>query len=339
MTVSWPPTPSTNEERRVVAPSGKLGLSFVNSLSHLLPPDAPPRIDKVGADSPLLSEVSVGEYVLSASCGDSSWTWDARGDGLSAFLAKHSDTQKHVLTVAKGMDGMGVTKEAVKELINANTKSQFTSSHNPFVGLSQLNEEVGKAQPGDYCKVEYHAYFVKPKKSTKTGEEKEELICFKSTNHHPAKIFQIHPRLGQPDYEAKLSEFPKVGNGRAVGVPKLPVDVTRGLMEGTALMSLGETSRIRVAPEYGYGPQGRKAYERNSAQEDLQTQMALDPGLAMSQLSGSYPNVLPHSTLVYEVTLMRICRDSKWYYRKVPPMTGSAVANDVANTCCQCLAS
>ena len=277
--------------------------------------------------------------MLSASCGDSSWTWNARGDGLSAFLAKHSDAQKRILTVAKGMAGMGVTKEAVKELINANTKSQFTSSHNPFIGLSQLNEEVGKAQPGDYCKVEYHAYFAKPKKS-KTGEEKEDLICFLSSKDDPAKIFQIHPNLGQSDYEVKRKEVPKAINGVVVGVSNnLPVDVTRGLMEGTAMMSLGETCRIRVAPEHGYGPRGRASSAPNSWKKDLEAQMALDTGIALSQYSGAYPNVLPHSTLVYDVTLMRICRDRKWYYRKVPSMTGPAAENDVANMCCQCLAS
>lgn len=327
MTITWPPEPPSNETRKVVVPSGQLELRFVNALSHLSPPDAPPRIERMGANCPLISDVSVGEYVLAASCGPSSWGWDDRGDGLGAFLAKHSDAEDRVLTVARGVVGMGVTKEAVAVLPNGNTQSQFTSTRNPYVGMNQLNELVGQARPGDWCKVEYHAYFAKPKKGKMTGNEEEDLICFTNSKDHPNKLFQIHPSLGQSDYEDKFN------------ASKLPINVTRGLMEGTALLSLGETARIRVSPEYGFSSQGTKAPERDSAKEYLELMLAPDMSAAMDQFTGAYPNVLPHSTLVYDVTLMRICRDRQWHYRKIPPVTLESVANRAANDCCFCLAT
>lgn len=338
MAITWPPEPPSNETRKVVVPSGEVGLGFVQAamLSHVSPHHGvPPRIDRVKASSPLRNDVSVGEYVLAASCGSSTWRWDApRRDGggggggeeLSAFLTRHNDVGGRILTVVRGMAGLEVTKEMLTKVPKANMRSQGTSVQNPYLGMSQLNEEVGRVRPGDWCKVEYHAYVAKPKREKKTGDETEDLVCFSTTKDYPAKLFQVHPSLGHPDYEEKFD------------ASKLPFGVPRGLTEGAALMSLGETCRIRVSSEHGFGSRGQQAPKgRSTAHEQILLESAPDASAAMDQLRGRYPNVLPHSTLVYDVTLMRICRDKKWHYRKVPPMDASSAANEAANQCCFCM--
>ena len=341
MAITWPPEPPSNETRKVVVPSGEVGLGFVQTArlsSHLSPHHGvPPRIDRIKAASPLQADVSVGEYVLEASCGSSTWRWDENrrrhGEGggeqeeekeeLSTFLARHNDVGGRILTVARGVAGMEVTKEVLTKLPNANVRSQGTSVKNPYLGRSQLDEMVGRARPGDWCKVEYHAYVAKPKRGKKTGDETEDLVCFATTRERPAKHFQIHPSLGQPDYEDKFD------------ASKLPLDVPRGLTEGAALMSLGETCRIRISPEHGFGSSGKEAPQyKMSFKDQAVLEMNIESGAALDQMRGRYPNVLPHSTLVYDVTLMRICRDNKWHYRKAPPMNASSATNEIANWCC-----
>lgn len=220
-------------------------------------------------------------------------------------------------------EGGRPTIKEVKELERECEKETLVESE----GLDQQGAYLGRPQLGDLVKVHYIGRFLVRSADNRTDTttnhdastdthtndkayQDEDDMEYTDADDHDANHHDNHTTTNgtHQDHAHQEEEveytstyqtdrpltFTVTDSADEDGVHDKKNMVLRGMKEGVKLMNLGETARLRIPPELGYGTNN-------------------DP--PCTQFATLIP---PNSTLVLQVELLQIYRNGFWYRRNVP---------------------